>query len=165
MRAYIKKSLRPVLRRRNGSTILEILVILMVVSTVAAVSVHNVPLGAFEREVSDVAFMNRLKGAITGQRIRAVKEPGIAYDFILDGSGSVRFQRKGSLYLKLDDPTYRVYVQPGAWCKVLTLWGFTNRTLQGTDGFTISVYKNSRLLGKLIFQVTTSTFREEFYGS
>lgn len=165
MKALLNKSLPGASGRKNGFTVWELLVALVVLSAVSSFTIANFPMGPFKAEVRDTAFMNRLKGAILEQRIRCVKEPGIGYNFILDGSGSVRFQRQGSVYLKLDDPAYRAYIQKGVWSGVVTLWDFTSCTMQGTNGFTISVYKDGRLLGRLIFQVATSTFREEYYGS
>lgn len=149
--------------RRQGFSTLEILFAMMLLGVVLAISVPPLTNPRFRERIRDNAFMDGLKGAIIDQRVRYIREPGTGYNFIVDGKGAVRFNRQGVCYLHLDDPVYRVYIQPDVWVNVLTLADFKNRTSTGQDGFTLSIHKSGRLMARLVFQVATSTFREEYY--
>lgn len=157
---------RSLFHKRRGFLLAELLFSLALFSVVLAISVQALAQAPFKERVRDVAFMNRLKGAIVNQRVRSVREPGVGYNFLLPGDGTVLFNRQGSTYLVLKEPDYRVYIQPGVSWRVLVMPDFKNWTTNlGTNGFTLSIYKKDRLLAKLVFQVATSSFREEIYGN
>lgn len=149
---------------RRAFTILEIFYAMMLLSVVLMISLPPLRDQGFAARVRDTAFLDELKGAIIEQRVRTLKEPTIGYTFIIDGKGAVRFNRSALCYHQINDPVYRVYIQPGAWVQVLTLTDFRNRLTTGQDGFTIAVWRDGRIIARLIFQVATSTFREEYYG-
>lgn len=151
--------------KKRGFLLAEGLVGLALMSLVLAVSLKSFRGEGFKAQTADREFMNKLKAAITEQRVRAVKEPGIGYQFVLPGDGAVHFRRQTKTYRTLDEPDYRVYIQKGVHWQIITQRDFTSWTTAGTNGFTILVYKKDRLLAKLIFQVVTSSFREEYYGS
>ncbi len=152
------------LQKRRGFLLAEVLFALGLFSMVLLISIQSLNGNPYQERARDFAFMNQFKGAIVNQRVRAVREPGVGFNFVMPGDGRVLFNRHTSTYLIMDDPDYRVYIQKGVWWKVLTLVNFKNSTSQGTNGFTIEIFKKGTLLGKLIFQVATSSFREEFYG-
>lgn len=151
--------------KHRGFLLAELLFALFIFSIVLTISVQPLSQAPFKERARDVAFMNQLKGAIVNQRFRAVREPGVGYNFVLSSDGSVLFSRQTSTYLILNDPDYRVYIQKGARTKVFAMSDFRNVTEQGTSGFTITIEKRGKLMDKLIFQVVTSSFREEFYGN
>lgn len=150
--------------KQRGFLLLELLLVLTLFSLTITLSVTALKPRGFQEHVRDVAFLNRLKGAILEQRIRCVREPGIGYNFVLPGNGTVLFYRQGSLYLKLAEPDYQVWIEEGVPVQIQTFWDFKSRTKEGNNGFTISIFKKGQLLAKLIYQVGTSTFREEFYA-
>lgn len=150
--------------RRRAFSILEVFYAMLLFSVVLMIAVPPMRDQGFAARVRDTAFVDELKGAIIDQRMRSLKEPTIGHTFVIDGKGAVRFNRSAICYHQINDPLYRVYIQPGAWVQVLTLPDFRNRLTTGQDGFTIAVWRNDRIIARLIFQVGTSTFREEYYG-
>lgn len=150
--------------RQKGFSLVETVFALTLFSLILSLSITPFKNKSFQKQVADQVFMNQLKGAITQQRIRAAREHSLGYSFVLNGTGSVRFTYSGKDYFVIDDPVYRVNLPSGQWTSILTTTDFKNRTSQGQNGFSIYIYRKDQLMGKLIFQVATSTFREEYYG-
>ena len=148
--------------KRRGFLLAEVLFALAVFSIVLAMSIGTIGQTPFKERSRDIAFMNRLKGAIVNQRVRSVREPWVGYNFVMPGDGTVLFHRHTSTYLILNDPDYKVYIEKGVSWKVLMMPNFKSWTDRGTNGFTITIDKRDKLMAKLIFQVVTSSFREEF---
>ncbi|NLB22078.1 MAG: type II secretion system protein [Clostridium sp.] len=151
--------------KKRGFSLLEVVFALGLFSLILSLTIKPFKTESFQREIRDKVFMNQLKSAITDQRIRAVREHSIGYYFVLNGTGSVRFIGSGKEYLVIDDPIYRVKHKSGQWTSILTTTDFKNQTNNGQNAFTILIFRKDQLMGELVFQVGTSTFREKYYGT
>lgn len=159
------KQNRSLKAKQRGFSLLEVVLALSLFSLILSLTIKPFKTESFQREVQDQVFMNQLTSAITNQRIRAAREHSIGYYFVLNGQGSVRFVRSGKDYLVIDDPIYRVMHKSGQWTSILTTTEFKNQTQNGQNAFTIVIYRKDQVMGELIFQLGTSTFREKYHGS
>lgn len=151
--------------KKRGFSLLEVVFALSLFSLILSLTIKPFKMESFQREISDKVFMNQLKSAITNQRIRAAREHSLSYHFVLNGKGSVCFTYSGKDYLVIDDPIYRVKLKSGQWTSILTTPDFKNQTNNGQNAFSIYIYRKGQLMGELVFQVGTSTFREKYHGA
>lgn len=149
---------------RRGFLTAELVIAMAVLTVILSFTLPHLAGIHYGDRVADRAFIHRLKSAILDQRIRALTDPGRSYSITVDGTGCVDFKCGAAIYRKLSGPAYQVFVQKGVRTDIMSTINFRNRTWGGQDGFTLGIWKNGHHLANLVFQVGTSTFREEYYG-
>lgn len=150
------------MKKRKGALLLEMVLSLAILAILLTVTFAGFFASPFRQRTANRAYMNSLKSALLDQRMRSVREPGHVYRFRIDSKGTVSFYRAATLYMELKGEGYQTFVKGrrGASYEINTLWDFKNRAQEGNNGFTLNIYKDQRLIGQLIYQVGSSTFRE-----
>lgn len=151
-------------RKRRGFLLMELLFVMILFSVIMTVSITLLKPAAFQEHARDIEFMNELKGALLRHRIQSVREPTLGFVINLPGDGRAVFMRQGRTQTVFDDPVYRIYHRKGTFSQIVTRWNF--KSLAGNPGsnaYTLRIYKKGRLMAELVYQLGTSTFRENYY--
>gem|GEM_PF-4456802 len=153
--------------KKNGFTIMELLVVFSLLSLIMCITLTGFKNSDYTEKIRDEAYFAKVKGSFLKVRLKASQGEILHSSITLTQDGAVYFTG-GSNYPKLSikDSSYFTYLEgkkvEGA--TILTSSNFKN-LVQGAsnNGFTISIDKKGKLLGKLVFQVGTSAYREEYY--
>ncbi|MFB0917632.1 MAG: type II secretion system protein [Clostridiaceae bacterium] len=155
--------------KKRGFTIMELLVVMSLFSLIISVTISGFKKSDYTEKIRNEAYFAKVKGSFLKVRLKASQGEIVHSSITLTQDGSVYFTG-GSNYPKLSvkDSGYFTYLEgkklDGA--TILTSPNFKN-LIQGAsnNGFTIGIEKKGKLLGKLIFQVGTSAYREEYYDN
>lgn len=148
---------------KKAHLLMEMAVVLSLLALILGLTLPPFLSNHLKDRVKDRAFINGVKSAILDQRMRSAREPAKAYSMTLLRDGTMRFNQGPNVYFKITSGTYQVAVNLGELTTIYTLPDFKNRTQYGNNGFTINIYKNRQVISRLIYQVGTSAFREEYY--
>ncbi|PKK39219.1 hypothetical protein ABB02_01451 [Clostridiaceae bacterium JG1575] len=148
--------------KRKGSLLLELCLAFLLISLLLTWSLPRVSIRAYQEKTADRLFVQELKSSILKQRMEAARTRGKGFVFDLPGDGRVVFKTQGKIVKVIEDPLRRCYVLKRTYAQITTLRTFKNTTERGQTGFTLTIEKRGEPMARLIFQVGTSSIREEW---
>ncbi len=151
----------------RGFLTMELLVFMMLLAGIMGMSLSGFDHAQYTERIETEAFAAKVKGAFIRVRLRAANGEFSYTTLCFNPDGSIQYTGGGKApKTAVKVSGYSAYIEgrKGVQIFMNTTMSFKNMVSGASNsGFTICLDRGGKLIGRLIFQVGTSSFREEYY--